>query len=86
MAMSDGGGAMSSSAEHVAGAAAELAQAGLRKSSWSAYNGNCVEVAELRSGPIAVRDTKDRQGPVLVVGRAAWAAFLDEVKAGSPGA
>ena len=86
MAMSDGGGTMSSSAEHAAGAPADLAQAGWRKSSWSAYNGNCVEVAELRGGLIAVRDTKNRRGPVLVVGRAAWASFLAEVKAGPPGA
>ena len=29
-----------------------------RKSSWSQVNGNCVEVADLPSGLIAVRDTK----------------------------
>jgi hypothetical protein len=47
-----------------------------RKSSHSAYNGHCVEVAELNSGLIGVRDTKDRQGPILLIGSAAWASFV----------
>jgi hypothetical protein len=52
-----------------------------RKSSWSSYNGNCVEVAELGGRLIGVRDTKDTSmGPVLVLGRAAWRAFVDGVK------
>ena len=35
-----------------------------RKSSWSAYNGNCVEVAGLDGALIAVRDSKDAgRGP-----------------------
>ena len=59
----------------------DYAKAPWRKSSWSSYNGNCVEVAEVHNGLIAVRDTKDRQGPVRVVGRAAWASFLAEIKA-----
>lgn len=57
-------------------------QASWRKSSWSAYNGNCVEVAELRTGAIAVRDTKDREGPVLVLDRTDWGSFLARVKSG----
>ncbi len=37
-----------------------------RKSSYSACNGNCVEVAELQPDAIGVRDTKDAgRGPVL---------------------
>jgi hypothetical protein len=30
-----------------------------KKSSWSAENGNCVEVAELPGNNIGVRDSKD---------------------------
>jgi Domain of unknown function (DUF397) len=54
-----------------------------RKSSWSSYNGNCVEVAELDGLLIGVRDTKDGgSGPVLVFDRAAWRSFLDGLKSG----
>jgi Domain of unknown function (DUF397) len=54
-----------------------------RKSSWSAYNGNCVEVAELDDHLIGVRDTKEAgSGPLLVFGHAAWRSFIDELKNG----
>jgi len=52
-----------------------------RKSSYSACNGNCVEVAELRPGLIGVRDTKDAgRGPVVIFEAAAWRSFLESVK------
>jgi hypothetical protein len=51
-----------------------------RKSSRSGGNGNCVEVAGLSSA-VAVRDSKDPDGPVLLFDRAAWAAFVTAVKA-----
>jgi hypothetical protein len=43
--------------------------------------GNCVEVGALvdGSGLVAVRDSKDRTGPALVVPRTAWTAFLATV-------
>lgn len=64
--------------------AAGFMQVTWRKSSWSSFNGNCVEVAELGSGQIGVRDTKDRGlGPTLLFGDAAWRAFIDGVKNGS---
>ncbi len=52
-----------------------------RTSSRSTDNGQCVEVAV---GPdaVAVRDSKDRTGPVLVVGRAGWAALLGGIRRG----
>lgn len=54
-----------------------------RKSSWSAYNGNCVEVARLDSGVIAVRDTKGAGGgPILTFDAAAWRSFVNGVKNG----
>lgn len=52
-----------------------------RKSSYSNYNGSCVEVADLGSGRIGVRDTKaGPDSPVLVFGQADWAAFLGALK------
>jgi hypothetical protein len=63
--------------------AADFTQATWRKSSWSSYNGNCVEVAEFGGRLIGVRDTKDAgSGPVLVFDAAAWRLFLDGVKNG----
>ncbi len=53
-----------------------------RKSSWSAYNGACLEVAELDAGQIGVRDSKaGENGSVLVFGRADWAGFVAQLKA-----
>ena len=61
--------------------ATDVAQAAWRKSSWSTYNGNCVEVAELRSDLIGVRDTKDAgAGPVLLFSGAVWRSFVARVK------
>ncbi|MFE9185631.1 DUF397 domain-containing protein [Micromonospora haikouensis] len=52
-----------------------------RKSSRSSSQGNCVEVAANIPGLIAVRDSKDKHGPVLVFTPAGWDAFLDFAKA-----
>jgi len=59
----------------------DLAGAGWRKSSFSGAAQNCVEVARPRPGAVAVRDSKNPEGPVLIVSRARWAAFTDSVKA-----
>ncbi|MEQ4301233.1 DUF397 domain-containing protein [Plantactinospora sp. B6F1] len=54
-----------------------------RKSSRSNSNGgDCVEVAgELAPGVVGVRDSKDREGPVLTFGSSAWRAFVRGVAA-----
>jgi hypothetical protein len=44
--------------------------------------GNCVEVAPLPEGGVAVRDSKDKQGPMLRFTRAEWTAFSAGVVAG----
>ncbi|MEV0429312.1 DUF397 domain-containing protein [Micromonospora sp. NPDC050495] len=38
--------------------------------------GNCIEVADNLPGRVLVRDSKDRQGPVLTFAPGAWRAFL----------
>jgi len=53
-----------------------------RKSSHSYALGNCVEIREREDGGTDVRDSKNRDGPVLRVAANAWAAFLQGVRAG----
>ena len=53
-----------------------------RKASASAANGNCVELAVLPEGGVAVRDSKDPQGPMLRFTSAEWAAFAGGMAAG----
>ncbi|MFD7105165.1 DUF397 domain-containing protein [Streptomyces celluloflavus] len=52
------------------------------KSLHSAPGGNCVEVAQLPDGEIAVRNSRFPQGPALVYTRAELAAFIDGAKDG----
>ena len=52
-----------------------------RKSTRSSGNGNCVEFADLGES-IAVRDTKDRGGPVLLFTAASWRTFVAGMKRG----
>ncbi|GAA2858295.1 DUF397 domain-containing protein [Streptosporangium fragile] len=72
----------------------DLTNAKWFKSSFSGDNGgDCVEVAELKNtadGPahkaghpdlIAVRDSKDPDGPTLFFTPAEWEAFVNGVKA-----
>lgn len=63
--------------------AEDIAQASWLKSSMSAYNGSCFEIARLVDDQVGVRDTKDRgSGPVLIFNRSEWDAFLAGAKAG----
>jgi Domain of unknown function (DUF397) len=53
------------------------------KSSRSAYNGSCVEVARLSRGRIGVRDTKaNGMGPVLLFTHAEWEQLTARVRSG----
>jgi Domain of unknown function (DUF397) len=53
-----------------------------RKSSASSVNGNCVEVATLSAGRMAVRDSKDKNGPILRFSRDEWHQFMSEIQDG----
>ncbi len=59
----------------------DLTRARWRTSSRTANAGNCVEVAGM-GGVVAVRDSKDRGGPVLLVDGASWEAFLGDIRRG----
>jgi Domain of unknown function (DUF397) len=53
-----------------------------RKSTASNPSGNCVELAELTGGEIALRNSRFPAGPVLVGTRAAVAAFVQAARSG----
>lgn len=59
----------------------DLTKARWRKASASIGMSNCVEVADL-GARIAVRDSKDRQGPKLVFSAGAWSSFVGGAKKG----
>jgi hypothetical protein len=50
-----------------------------RVSTYTGGQGNCVEVGRTAT-TIAVRDTKDREGPVLHFAPSAWRAFTQRLK------
>ena len=50
-----------------------------RKASYSGNGGDCIEVGHT-ARTIAVRDTKDRTGPVLRFTPSAWRKFASQVK------
>ena len=60
----------------------DLSHAVWRKARRSLNNGGCVEVAVNLPDVIAVRDSKCPEAGAHVVGRAAFAAFLADTRAG----
>jgi hypothetical protein len=60
---------------------ADLPEMAWRKSTWSTMDA-CVEVAFTEGSQVAVRDSKDRSGPVLRFNAIEWRAFLDGVNNG----
>jgi hypothetical protein len=61
----------------------DLSRIEWRKASYSSSNGGtCVEVAGARAA-VAVRDSKDPDGPRLAFAPAGWQAFTRRVKNGT---
>lgn len=67
---------------HSGMSAALLTEATWRKSRHSGAQGNCMELALLDGGHIAVRNSRFPEGPALVLTRAEIAAFLAGAKEG----
>ncbi|MGH3329266.1 MAG: DUF397 domain-containing protein [Streptomycetales bacterium] len=59
-----------------------LSCAAWRKSSFSGADNNCVEVALLDPGRVAVRDSKAPAGPALVFAAEQWRTFVGRVRDG----
>ncbi|MFE3196807.1 DUF397 domain-containing protein [Embleya sp. NPDC059237] len=54
------------------------------KSSYTASNDQCVEIAELSTLPaVAIRDSKNTNLPASRVSATGWAAFVTALKAGT---
>lgn len=51
-----------------------------RKSTHSGQNGGCVEVAPNLPGIVAIRDSKNPNGPKLTVSPGEWASFLVRIR------
>lgn len=63
-------------------AAAALAGVTWLKSKHSGCLGNCVDVAVLNNGEVAMRNSRDPSGPALILSRDEMAAFLGSTKDG----
>ncbi|MEU1690020.1 DUF397 domain-containing protein [Streptomyces hirsutus] len=52
------------------------------KSRHSDHQGNCVELAALSNGAVALRNSRDPQGPALIYTRGEIAAFISGARDG----
>lgn len=65
--------------------AADLSTAAWRKSTFTGNTGQCVEIAELHGGAVAIRDSRNPHREPLRFTSQEWAAFLNGVHAGEFG-
>jgi hypothetical protein len=61
----------------------DISRADWVKSSHSGPNGNCVEIAPNLPGLVAVRDSKDPNGPALILSADQWAGFIIRIRSGA---
>jgi hypothetical protein len=60
----------------------DIRRAEWSKSSYSSANGQCIQVARNLPGVVAVRDSKNPDGPKLIFSPADWRTFVSGVKGG----
>jgi hypothetical protein len=58
----------------------DLSSAAWRTSTYSNNGGACIEIAAAAPGVVAVRDSKDPDGPALAFTPGQWMAFTSIVK------
>lgn len=68
--------------EYCNGVSARKLSVAWRKSTHSGGQGNCVEVAALPSGGVAVRHSRDPESPALLYTADEFTAFLSGAKDG----
>lgn len=62
--------------------APELGNVSWKKSTKSQGNSNCVELAEIGKNVVAIRDSKNKNGPALTFSRTDTADFISYIKSG----
>lgn len=62
----------------------DLSRAEWHKSSYSSQDGNCVEVARNLPGIVAIRDSKDPNGAMLVIAARGWHCFIRGISNTTP--
>jgi hypothetical protein len=62
--------------------AGDLGGAAWRKSERSNSQGACVEIARVGSGTVAMRNSRDPQGPALIYRREAIVALIEGLRDG----
>jgi hypothetical protein len=58
----------------------DLSKAEWRKSSRSNDTGHCVQIATNLPGVVAMRDSKNPDGPALVFPPAEWSSFISNLR------
>jgi Domain of unknown function (DUF397) len=65
--------------------ARDISTSWIKSSRSGPTGGNCVEVAFLAGGDVAMRNSRDPGGPALIFTRAEWEAFLGGARDGEFG-